>query len=102
MDISKDDTNQGGDESDSDSDSWESTANPSPESAIGDCLTCLDTKDAAVRLPARSSTKRCGPLVSLLSRASGWRPSWNRFVIVARLCREQLQSHQDRAGVFTQ
>ena len=48
--VSKEDANQVDDESNSDSDSEDSVANFGLESAAGDdCLTCLDTKEAAVK-----------------------------------------------------
>ena len=59
MDVSKDDTDQDDDESNSESDSWESIANSGPESVTGDdCLTCLDTKDATVRSACKKFCKK--------------------------------------------
>ena len=63
--VSKDNANLGGDESDSDSDSQESTANSSPESATEDCLTCLDTKEAAVKSTCKKFCKKVWASCSL-------------------------------------
>ena len=49
MGVSKDDINPGGDEPNPDSDSLESAADSGHESATGDCLTCSDTEEAAVK-----------------------------------------------------
>ena len=49
MGFSEDDTIQGPNESDSDSDSWESAVDSGPVSAAGDdCLKCSDTKETIV------------------------------------------------------
>ena len=49
MDIGKANINLGGDEPNSDSDSWESAADSGSKSVTGDCLTCQDTKETAVK-----------------------------------------------------
>ena len=57
--VSKDDTNQDDDKSSSKSDSWESIADSGPESVTGDdCLTCSDTKDAAVKSAHKKICKK--------------------------------------------
>ena len=47
--ISEDAVDQGGSRSDSGNDSWECVTDSGPKSASGDCPTCLDNKEAAVR-----------------------------------------------------
>ena len=63
--VRKDNANQGGDESDSDSDSLESAANSIPESATGDCLSCSDTKQAAVKSAHKKFHKKVWASCSL-------------------------------------
>ena len=48
VEVSEDGADQSGNESDSSSNSLESAADSSPESATGDCLICSDTKEAAI------------------------------------------------------
>ena len=48
--VSKDNTNQYDDKSNSESDSWESVTNSGPQSVTGDdCLTCSNTEKAVVK-----------------------------------------------------
>ena len=48
VEVSRDDTNQNGDEPDSSSDLQKSAADSGPRSATGDCLICLDTKEGTI------------------------------------------------------
>ena len=58
VEVSKDDVDEGGDGSDSGSDSWESTADSGPDSAMGNCLMCLDTKEIAVKSACKKFQKK--------------------------------------------
>ena len=65
MGISKDNANQGSDESDADSNSWECAADSSPDSASGNCLACLDTEEAAVKFAHKKFHKKVQASCSL-------------------------------------
>ena len=56
--ISENDTDHSDDESESDWESWESVADSNLESATGDCLTCSDTKETAVRYSHQKFCKK--------------------------------------------
>ena len=59
MCVSEDDANQGDDKSDSESYSWVSITDSSPESVAEDnCLTCLDTEDATGKLAWKKFYKK--------------------------------------------
>ena len=63
--VSEEDVIQDNDKSDSESNSQESITNSGPESAMGDdCLTCSDTKEAAVRLACKRFCKKMWAICS--------------------------------------
>ena len=58
VEVSGDDVNQRGNESDSSSDLQESAADSGPESATRECLTCSDTKEAAINSAHKKFQKK--------------------------------------------
>ena len=64
--VSEDATDQDDDESDSETNSKESGTNSHPDSVTGDdCLTCSDTKDAAVKSAQKKFCKKVWASCSL-------------------------------------
>ena len=58
VEVSEHDADHSGDESDLSSDLQESAADSGPKSATGDCLTCSDTKEAAVNSAHKKFCKK--------------------------------------------
>ena len=100
MDISEDDTNQGANESDTDSDSWESAADFGPESATGDnCLSCLDTEEAIVKSTHKRFHEKvwasCSP-----AKQGLWRmPSWSGSAVGTRWCGEVTMKPSEQSRI---
>ena len=85
--ISENDTDQSGDESESDCESWESISDSNLESTTGDCLTCSDTEEAAVRSACQKFCKKVQASCRLV-RQSLWKVSQMALIgKVIRLCR---------------
>ena len=63
--ASGENTDQGDNESNPDSDSWKSTADSGPESVTGDCLLCSDTKEGAVKSTCKKFCKKVQASCSL-------------------------------------
>ena len=69
--VSENNTDQSGDESESNQESWESIADSNLESVTGECLTCSDTEEAAVKSTCQKFHKKVWALCRL-TRQSLW------------------------------
>ena len=75
VEVSGDDADQKGNESDLISDLQESSADSGPELVTKDCLVYSDTEEEAVNSACTKFWKKVGPLATLPRVASGQRPN---------------------------